>query len=301
MSEPPRALRLDEKVTLEGLSSWPPPARAPDAHESSIIDGRYALVRPLGTGGLGTVWEAEDRESGRRVALKAPRGESTDRVNDAFSREARVLGAVAHANVVQLLAHGIDEELGPYLVMELFTGPSLEEELGPGMRHSLPEILEWLAPVADALEVLHGRGLVHRDVKPANIVRDGDGVVKLVDFGLVAHADGRDPSTRGRVAGTPQYLAPEVAQGGIATAASDVYALAVVAFELFTGRLPHDETTAVELMRAKVSRPAPSLGKTSGTRIAPRLEFAMAAALNADPAERPNAAGLIARLRACLR
>lgn len=301
MSEPPRALRVDEKATLDGLSSWPPRLCAPGARESSIINGRYALVRPLGTGGLGTVWEAEDHDSGRHVALKLPRPEVVANIADAFRREAQVLGALAHTNIVRLLAHGVDEELGPYLAMELLSGPSLEDEFAVGRRRSLPEILEWLAPVADALEVLHGHGLVHRDVKPANVVRDGEGVVKIVDFGLVAHADGRDQRTRGRVAGTPHYLAPEVARGGIATAASDVYALAVVAFELLTGRLPHDETTAAEIMRAKVARPAPSLGKTSGTHFAPKLERAMEAALNADPGERPSPAEFIARLRACLR
>lgn len=138
------------------------------------------------------------------------------------------------------------------------------------------------------------------DVKPANIVRDGVGVVKLVDFGLVAHADGGDQLIRGRVAGTPQYLAPEVAQGELATPASDVYALAVVAFELLTGRLPHEETTAVELMRAKVSRPAPSLATSSRTRFAPELERAMRAALSGEPGDRPMVAELIERLRSCI-
>jgi len=258
------------------------------------------LVRTIARGGLGSVWEAEDREHGARVALKLARGDTAD-APASIEREAQVLGALAHPNIVRLLDHGIAPDLGPYLVMELLEGQTLEDALAHGVPSGLGEALDWLSPVALALAALHERGFVHRDVKPANVVRDSDGVVKLVDFGLVAHADGRDQLIGGRIAGTPHYLAPEVAEGGLATPASDVYALAVVAYELLTGHLPYEETTAVEVIRAKLNAPAPSLAKSSGLHFAPKLEHAMRDALSRDPRLRPTPASFVEALRSCAR
>lgn len=301
MSEPRRTPPSHEKPTLNGVSSWPP-ALLPVAEDQFFtIDDRYELRRRIGTGGVGSVWEGVDRDLGLAVAVKLSRRQSTEHRAAGLVHEARVLAGLNHPNIVRLLADGVDETHGPYLVMELLLGESLEDQVAAGRRHSLPDVLDWLGPVADALDHLRARALVHRDVKPANIVRCGEGTVKLVDFGLVAHADGRDQLIRGRVAGTPHYLAPEVAQGGIATPASDVYSLAVVAFEMLTGRLPHDGTTAVELMRAKQSRPAPSLGTSSGIRFSAKLESAMEEALSTDPAVRASAGELIERLQSCRR
>ncbi len=269
--------------------------------------GRYVLVERLGAGGMGTVWEVEHATLGRRFALKLlrePRALTAATVAR-FRREALVQAAIEHPNIVSVVDYDVDPGAGPYLVMELLRGETLAQvmEWGP---LGLIETVAWLEPVASALDAIHANGLVHRDVKPENILRaalPAGATVKLVDFGLVAHADGRDRITRkGMLIGTPHYMAPEVMQGALATPASDVYSLAVVAYELLTGALPHDGDTPLALMSAKLQDPPLSLGERTGKLFALHLELTFAEALAADPEARPPAASeLVARLAAVTR
>lgn len=296
---PTEARPNDELSTADTI---PPPV----LHAGAIVAERYLPFAPIGEGGSSTVWEAEDLHTGRRVALKlAHHGAHLSREALArFEREARALTAMRHPHVVEVLDHGIEPALGPYLAMELLRGPSLEDIAAEERVLDLRALIDWLAPVADALDAVHERGLVHRDVKPANIVRaDRDGPVKLVDFGLVVRIDGRDRVTRrGGVVGTPHYLAPEQAQGAVPNAASDIYSLAVVAYELLAGALPHDGETALDVLKAKVASPAPPLAHRTGRMFNVRLERAFETALHLDPRERPVlASAFIASLRACVR
>ncbi len=269
--------------------------------------GRYTLVRRLAAGGMGTVWEVEHVTLGRRFALKLlrePRALDGPTVAR-FRREALALAAMEHPHIVSVVDYDSDAGAGPYLVMELLRGETLAQAMNGGPL-GLLETVAWLEPVASALDAVHANGLIHRDVKPDNILRaEGPGgtSVKLVDFGLVAHADGRDRITRkGMLVGTPHYMSPEALEGATVTPASDVYSLAVVAYELLTGALPHDGDTPLALMSAKLQEPPLSLGERTGKLFAVQLERTLAEALDADPQARSASAGeLIARLAALTR
>ncbi len=252
----PRGDAATVPESAEGRATQEYGARAPENVGSRVRAGqpigeRYIAIRPLGEGGMGSVWEVEHRELGRRFALKLLRDPAvtTEAGLARFHREARSAGAIDHPEVMR-----------------------------DGERIPLPAALEWLVPVASALDALHERGLVHRDVKPENVVRVlGRAVptVKLVDFGLAAHVDGRDRITRqGMLVGTPHYMAPEVAEGEVASARSDVYSLAVLAYELLTGKPPHDGESPMELFSAKLTIAAPSLSERTGRLFAVPLELA---------------------------
>ena len=277
--------------------------------ESGVsVGGRYVLVRPLGEGGLGTVWEAEHLALERSVALKLPRpGTKLVAAQLArIEREARVAAAIEHDNVVRVLDYGVDQTLGPFIAMELLRGRTLEDDLADEGTLRLRAILAWLEPVARALDAIHARGLAHRDVKPTNIMRaerHGATVVKLLDFGIAAYLDGRDRLTRqGLVIGSPEYMAPEVAEGQVPTGASDVYSLAVIAFEALTAKLPFEGETVMDFLRAKATKRAATLSDTTGRMFTARLEEAFEHALEADPRQRTlTASGFTDALRRCVR
>jgi serine/threonine-protein kinase len=272
------------------------------------IGGRYALIAPVGEGGLGTVWEARDVLLDRVVALKITRPD-VDLVPAQLARierEARVAAAIDHENIVRVFDYGVDELVGPFIVMELLRGRTLEDELIAHGTLRLRTLIAWLEPIARALDAIHARGLAHRDVKPANIMRAEHGdaaVVKLLDFGIAAYLDGRERLTRrGLVIGTPEYMAPEVAEGALPTSASDVYSLAVIAFEALSGKLPHEGDTQMAQLAAKTTRRAASLAETTGRIFTLRVEEAFAHALETDPALRTSSATeLVRALAACVR
>jgi len=272
------------------------------------VGDRYTLIGPLGEGGLGTVWEAEDASLRRRVAIKLARADTplTDEHLARIEREARLVAQLDHPHVVRVYDYGVDAGFGPFIAMELLRGHSLEDELEEKGTIRLKEIIEWLAPVAHALDELHHRGVVHRDVKPPNMMRveqRGEPMVKLLDFGIAAFLDGHERLTEtGCIVGTPEYMAPEVVEGALATASSDVYALAVVAYESLSGALPHQGGSPMEILRAKATRPAHALSESTGRMFSLPLEEAFARALHRDPRHRCRSAGeLVDLLRGCIR
>ena len=204
----------------------------------SALPPRYRLVGPLGAGSFATVAVAEDVVLGRRVAVKVLRPELAHdgAARARFSREVRAAALVGdHPHVVTVHDAGEWDGL-PFLVLELLAG-SVADQLAGGRAVPEATALRWLAQAAEALDFLHARGLVHRDVKPANLLLDDRGNVRVADFGVVTGAAaGGDLTVTGEVVGTPGYLAPEVARGAPATPASDRYSLAVVARELLGGR-----------------------------------------------------------------
>ena len=208
-----------------------------------VLGGRYKLSTRIASGGMGDVWEGTDTVLDRRVAVKVLRPGTDEEVfARRFRSEALYAANLAHPNVATVLDYGEDGDLA-YLVLELVPGEPLsalvqrEGALDPQTVRSI------IGQAALALGAAHEAGVVHRDVKPANILVTPDGVVKLTDFGIARAVDGSGNTQTGEVLGTPHYLSPEQALGEPATGASDLYALGVVAHEMLTGRRPFDKGT----------------------------------------------------------
>jgi serine/threonine-protein kinase len=225
--------------------------------------GRYELLGLLGQGGMGAVYKARDPSLDRVVAVKtinplllaggATRGEYLER----FRREARAAGRLSHPNIVSVFDLGLDEATDtPFIVMEYVAGVSLEAVLADNPVLPLDQALEIVEQVASALEEAHRGGVVHRDVKPANVFLDGRVRVKVGDFG-VARLLGSELTQTGVGLGTPGYAAPEVVRGGIADARSDVFALGVLAYRLVTGQRPFASQTRESLAFEILEREPP--------------------------------------------
>jgi len=232
--------QLDEVAAPLGGAVAPVPAAV----------GKYRLLRELARGGMGIVYEAKDTELDRFVAVKiliAAASES-ESLRERFQREARSAARLDHPNVVRVYDSG--EQQGVfYLVMELVRGRSLRELMSERTRE-LPWMLRLLERAARGLAAAHEAGIVHRDVKPSNILVAESGEPKVGDFGLARPPEGSGDLTRsGTPMGTPTYMSPEQAAGRSAsvTPASDVYALGAILYEMITGRPPHVGETAAEL------------------------------------------------------
>ena len=260
--------------------------------------GRYRLVRRIATGGMGEVWQADDTVLGRRVALKVLVEELAvdDRATRRFVREARATARLTHTNVARVYDFGRDGG-APFLVMELLEGETLAARLASG---PLPpaEAARVAAAVADALEAAHERGIVHRDVKPSNVVLTPGGEVKVLDFGIAAAADETHSTTGSGLYATVAYVSPERVAGEPATPASDVYSLGAVLYELLCGRPPFPGSSPALVARAHLhDQPVPV--RQLAPWVPARLAEACEAAMAKDPARRPSsAASLAIRLRA---
>ncbi len=259
--------------------------------EGHVLAGRYRLEERIAVGGMGEVWRAHDDTLDREVAVKLLRPESSsdDTFVERFRAEARHAGGLTHPNVGTVHDYGEDGG-NAYLVMELLEGQPLSDIIRERAPMDPTEVTEILHQTAIALQAAHEAGVVHRDVKPANIVVDADGYAKITDFGI-ARALGEAPMTQtGEVLGTPHYLAPEQAKGQPAGPLSDVYALAVVGYEMLTGRRPFSGDSMVTTALAHVNQPLPPLPDT----VPEPLRTTVMAALAKSPQERPGGAGAFA-------
>lgn len=227
-----------------------------------VINNRYALERQIGAGGMATVWLADDRLLGRKVAVKilSDRYASDPGFVERFRREASAAASLSHQNIVAVYDRG--EAAGSYyIVMEHLPGPDLKQiirqhgRLEP--RHSVDAALQILA----ALSAAHRRDLIHRDIKPQNVLVAHDGHLKVTDFGIARAGDEVDVTDAGSVIGTAQYLSPEQARGAEVTSASDCYSVGVVLYEMLTGRVPFDGDKPVAVAMRQVHEPpiAPKL------------------------------------------
>jgi eukaryotic-like serine/threonine-protein kinase len=254
--------------------------------------GSYRIVAPLGRGGMAAVYEAHDPSLDRRVALKVLPAEflHDPAFADRFRQEARVAARLEHPHIVPIHAYGI-EGGRPWMAMRLVPGGSLAERvrrapLSPGETASI------LRDVAEALDFAHARGVVHRDVKPANVLLDEAGRAYLADFGIARMLEGSSVATAtGLIQGTPSYMAPEQAMGAKVGGLADVYALGVVAFECLTGRVPYTGTTPVAILMKHVQEPVP---EPTESEVAPALTAALRRCLAKAPAERWPTAGAFA-------
>ncbi len=252
-----------------------------------MTDSRYEMKERIATGGMGEVWRAEDTVLGRPVAVKLLKREYADdpRFRERFENEARHAASLHHANIASVFDYGEDDALEggrPFLVMELVDGRPLSELIRPGQPMDPDRVRDLIRQAAEALAQAHAAGIVHRDVKPANLLVTPAGKVKVTDFGIARAADSVALTGTGEVLGTPHYLSPEQAEGKVATPASDVYALGVVLFECLTGRRPFDSDSPVATALAHLRSPMPDLPPD----VPEDLAVATRRALSKDPAER---------------
>jgi serine/threonine-protein kinase len=262
------------------------------SHETGqMLADRYRLVERIALGGMGEVWRAHDETLDREVAVKLllPGSANDEGFLERFRAEARHSGGLTHPNIGTV--HDFGEEDGSaFLVMELLQGEPLSTLIRERAPMPQAEVSDILYQAALALQAAHEADVVHRDVKPANIVVDANGYAKLTDFGI-ARALNEAPLTQtGEVLGTPHYLAPEQAKGEQAGPLSDVYALAVVGYEMITGQRPFSGETMVTTALAHISQPAPQLSDD----VEDPLRTTVMSALAKDPTLRPQSAAAFA-------
>ena len=263
-----------------------------------LLDGRYRLESRIAAGGFGEVWRAADTVLARPVAIKLLHAGLTGQpeILDRFRAEARNAGALSHENIARVYDYGEpDPPRPPFLVMELIEGPSLATVLVRGPLEAA-RTLDIVAQVAAGLQAAHQAGLVHRDIKPGNLLLGPGGQVKVTDFGISRAAGAAPVTSTGVLVGTPSYLAPERAAGGSATPVSDLYSLGMMAYECLAGRPPF-AGTALEIALAHRDHPLPPLPAAIPAAVA-----AFVARLTAkDPAARPPSAADASRQASLLR
>jgi eukaryotic-like serine/threonine-protein kinase len=269
---------------------------------AEVIADRYELEEMVGVGGMSRVYKAHDRSLERTVALKllhehyAEDGDYVER----FRREARAVAQLSHPGIVTVIDRG-DDDGKPFIVFEYVEGENLHELLVRCGVLSIRQVLELGGEIARALAFAHEHGLVHRDVKPQNVILSGDGRAKVTDFGIARSLDVEHGVTQtGTVMGTSSYISPEQARGERVEAASDIYSLGAVLFELLTGHPPFDGDNFVAVAMQHVSQPAPSiLERRPDCPV--RLARAVDRALAKQPEDRfPTMDAFAAELEACL-
>jgi eukaryotic-like serine/threonine-protein kinase len=255
------------------------------------LPSRYRIVRHVANGGMASVWVAEDELLGRRVAVKvlAPAYAAEDRAHRRFLREARAgarLGDCRHVVTVYDLG---EHDGSAFMVMEYFAGGTVSDRLARGMSIPRALALRWLREAAAGLDCAHGHGVVHRDVKPANLMLDQRGRLAVGDFGIATVATEASVTQTGQVLGTAAYISPEQARGRQATDASDRYALAVVAYELLTGSRPFAGEHPAAQARAHVEASVPYASDVRDG-LPPGVDRVLQAGMAKDPRRRPPSA-----------
>lgn len=273
------------------------------ARRGLCLLGQYELIQEIGHGSMGVVWQARDLYADRKVCIKLLPQDRPVREGDSLQMKEsfRLTHRLQHQHLCPHIQFAIDSQAGPFLVMKYFSGPSLQSMLQSSQQAghplSLSEVLRVLAPIADGLDYLHLQGLVHRDIKPGNIVvgrRPRD--VQLIDFGLVEKYRLFSPVDR-QIGGTVHYLAPEIWSGEPAAPESDQYALATVIYELLAGHRPFAQCkSATELMLKVQHEPVPDI-----PGLCPELNAVLQKALAKDPQDRfSSCRALVKALRATL-
>lgn len=266
-----------------------------------VLTGRYEIIERLGQGGMAAVYRAQDRQLGRVVAIKVlhPHFAEDPETVARFEREARAAAALSHPNIVDIYDVGSDDDT-KFIVMAYVDGDDLAESLRLDGRRSPTEVASLGAQIADALDYAHRHGIIHRDVKPQNILIDSDRRARLTDFGIAEVVGSSVLTQSGWVMGTAFYMAPERAQGEPGGPASDIYSLGVVLFELLAGRRPFGGTSPVAIALQQMQQQPPSLGPLAPDA-PPALVAAIERAMAYAPAERYSSArDLATDLRAAI-
>lgn len=265
-------------------------AKSEDVGEGRLLAGRYRLVKRIDEGGAGEVWQARDERLDRDVAIKILGANADEAFRERFADEARRAASVIHPNVVTVFDEGRDGA-DAFMVMELVRGRTLRDIIaarGPLRPH---EAARLVAQIAAALDAAHEAGVIHCDVKPANVIVDQQGSAKLTDFGIARAA--RGPREH-ELIGTARYIAPERIEGKAPTERSDVYSLGLVAYELLAGRPPNAEMETEDLLRVRLDGRAPSL-RSARVGIDEGIDSVVARALARDPQARYASAGAFAQ------
>jgi serine/threonine-protein kinase len=256
---------------------------------NTLFDGRYRIMRKLGTGGMANVYLAEDQELGRRVAIKilTDRHAGDDQFVERFRREAKNAAGLSHPNIVSIYDRG-EAEGTYYIAMEYLDGRSLKELILSRGPAPIPIAIDYVRQILAALRFAHRNAIVHRDIKPHNVLVDAEGRLKVTDFGI-ARAGASQMTEAGSIIGTAQYLSPEQAKGAPVDQTSDLYSVGVVLYELLTGVVPFSGDTPVEIAMKHLSAvpEAPSLRRAEIPR---DLDMVVMRALAKDPADRYQSA-----------
>jgi serine/threonine-protein kinase len=262
---------------------------APDTLIDQVFDGRYRVVRKLGTGGMANVYLAEDQELGRSVAIKMldERHSQDEQFVERFRREAKNAAGLSHPNIVSIYDRG-QAEGTYYIAMEYLEGRNLKELLITRGPTPLAVAIDYARQILAALGFAHRHGIVHRDIKPHNVVVAPDGLLKVTDFGIARSGTSQMTET-GSIIGTAQYLSPEQAKGAPVTPASDIYSVGIVLYEMLTGSVPFTGDTPLEIaMKHLSTTPLPPSEKRR--EVPHELDSIVLRALAKDPADRYQSA-----------
>ncbi|MFY9263942.1 MAG: protein kinase [Solirubrobacterales bacterium] len=249
-----------------------------------IVGGRYRIEEIVGAGGMATVYRAFDTTLERPVALKVMRREVADDAQqlERFRREARAAAKLSHAHIVTVVDAG-EENNRPYIVFEYVPGETLKQRIKGQGRLPVTESVAYAIEIASALVAAHAAGLVHRDIKPQNVLVDGQGHAKVADFGIARQVESSDGLTKtGRVLGTTDYVAPEQAMGETVTGQSDVYSLGIVLFEMLTGEVPFKGENHVAVAMKHVKDQLPDVQE-----LRPEVSSSLAAVIEKMTAKEP--------------
>jgi beta-lactam-binding protein with PASTA domain/predicted Ser/Thr protein kinase len=256
---------------------------------NTLFDGRYRILRRLGSGGMANVYLAEDEDLGRRVAIKIlnERYASEDSFNERFRREAKSAAGLSHPNIVAIYDRG-EADGRPYIAMEVIEGRSLKELIVASGSLPIQQAIQYAKQILNAVRFAHRHGIIHRDIKPHNILLGSEDRLKVTDFGI-ARAGASQMTEVGSIMGTAQYLSPEQARGAPVAAPSDLYSAGVVLYEMLTGRTPFEGETPIEIAMKHLNEP-PRPPSTLRPEIPPELDQIVLRALAKDAHERYQSA-----------
>src|SRR5438874_12440820 len=251
----------------------------------SVFDGRYRIIRKLGAGGMANVYLAEDQELGRRVAIKIldDRHAADDSFIERFRREAKNAAGLSHPNIVSIYERG-EAEGTYYIAMEYLEGRTLKELIVTKGPTPIPVAIDYTRQMLGALGFAHKNGIVHRDIKPHNVVVAPDGRLKVTDFGI-ARSGASQVTEAGSIIGTAQYLSPEQARGASVDQRSDIYSIGIVLYEMLTGSVPFTGDTPLEIAMKHLSAvPEPPSNKRP--EVPRALDLVVLRALAKNPSDR---------------
>ena len=270
-----------------------------EVREGGVLDGRYRVLRRIGSGGMADVWLADDTHLQRQVALKVLHARfAQDReFIERFRREAESAGGLQHPNVVSIFDRG-EVEGTYYIAMQYLEGRTLKQLIDEGL--TTEQSVGYIRQVLEGARFAHRHGIVHRDLKPQNVIVDDEGKATVTDFGI-AQAGVSEITQAGAVMGTPHYLSPEQAQGLDVTAVSDLYSVGVMLYEALTRRVPFEADSAVAVAMKQVSQP-PQRPSSINPQVSPALDAAVMRALEKEPGQRfQSADAFIAALDAAMK
>src|SRR3954452_18156603 len=259
-------------------------ARPSSAMIGTVLSGRYRLEAKLGSGGMSTVYLARDQTLDRQVAVKVMHREMSEQKEqlERFRQEARAVAKVSHPKLVSVIDAGEDGG-HPYIVFEYVEGETLKQRIGREGALDPQEAIAYAIEIARGLSVAHGRRMVHRDIKPQNILIDAEGRAKLTDFGISRQLEQDGMTATGRVLGTTDYVAPEQAMGRGADPRSDIYSLGVVLYEMLVGQVPFQADSQVGVAMKHVNEELPDVQPRR-----PELSAAAALVVERATAKDPN-------------